>query len=360
MTSFALTTTTIYRPDLLWDYARDAKAHSRDIKIVVAGDLKTPPAAAELCARIARETGVESEYLCPAEQNALLAPHPQLALHLPWNSVQRRNAAFLRAWRDGADIIVAIDDDNFLADADYFGAHLIVGQKTEIDCIGKSGEWVNICQFLREADGRKFFPRGYSQKARLLPHNPPVFHREKSAIAVNAGLWLGDPDIDAVTRLSAPIDAISCERKDNFALAKGAWTPFNSQNTALVREAMPAYFMSPYVGRYDDIWASYICKRIADHLDARIAFGRPLVRQDRNPHDLWRDAALERMGATLTDDFVGWLDAAALKENDWANCAAQLMDALDARIAEANLPIAYRRRLLKFTEGNRLWIDALI
>ncbi len=360
MTTYALTTTTIHRPDLLWDYARDARKYNRDVKIIVAGDLKTPPGAAEICAQISCKVGVESEYLGPEEQNKLLVGlNPELHAHLPWNSLQRRNIALLRAWQDGIDTVICIDDDNYLSDADYFAKHSIVGQTTEIDCIGEPGEWVNVCQFLREADGRKFFPRGYSQKERVSPHKPPVFHREKSTISVNAGLWTGDPDVDAMTRLSTPIEAVAYDRKDNFTLAKSAWCPFNSQNTALTRQSLPAYFLSPYVGRYDDIWASYLYKRIADQLNVRVAFGRPLVHQNRNPHDLWLDASLERMGTELTDIFVGWLAHAALKGNGWADCSAELADYLEERVKEANLPPDYRQSLLKLVAGNRLWIDTL-
>ena len=52
----------------------------------------------------------------------------------------------------------------------------------------------------------------------------------------------------------------------NFFLAPGARGPFNSQNTILARAVLPAYFLSPNVGRYDDIFASFMVKRIADHL----------------------------------------------------------------------------------------------
>ena len=98
-------------------------------------------------------------------------------------------------------------------------------------------------------------------------------------------------------------------REDNFFVGNRAWTPFNSQNTALARRVLQAYFLSPHVGRFDDIFASFIVKRIADHLGEGVAFGRPLVRQTRNQHDAWEDLDLERMGCRLCDKFV---DALAL------------------------------------------------
>ena len=47
MTAIALITTTINVPHLLTDYARDAKAHGRELKIYVTGDRKTPSATAD-------------------------------------------------------------------------------------------------------------------------------------------------------------------------------------------------------------------------------------------------------------------------------------------------------------------------
>jgi hypothetical protein len=60
-------------------------------------------------------------------------------------------------------------------------------------------------------------------------------------VVVNAGLWLGDPDVDAVTRICNDINAEQYTREQSFALARGTWCPFNSQNTALWRGVIPAY-----------------------------------------------------------------------------------------------------------------------
>lgn len=43
-------------------------------------------------------------------------------------------------------------------------------------------------------------------------------------------------------------------------------SPFNSQNTAVTRQVLEAYWMCPCVGRMDDIWPSYVVRRVADHL----------------------------------------------------------------------------------------------
>ena len=44
-------------------------------------------------------------------------------------------------------------------------------------------------------------------------------------------------------------------RDSSYVMANGTWCPFNSQNTALHRNLIPAYVLSPLIGRMDDIWA---------------------------------------------------------------------------------------------------------
>lgn len=47
--------------------------------------------------------------------------------------------------------------------------------------------------------------------------------RESRRVVVNAGLWLGDPDVDAVTRLCNDISAVRYTREASFALARRTW-----------------------------------------------------------------------------------------------------------------------------------------
>ena len=114
------------------------------------------------------------------------------------------------------------------------------------------------------------------------------------------------------------------------ALQPGTWSPFNSQNTALMRDAVPAYFLSPYTGRYDDIWASYVVERIAQHMGHIIAFGEPLVRQKRNEHNLWRDLDAERNGMILTDGFCAALREVRLLGTSYHDCLGEIIEGLPA------------------------------
>ena len=355
MSAIGLVTTTINVPEALHGYARDARDHGRAVKIYVAGDQGTEAAAADCCARVARQTGIECEYLGPVAQNAFLAPWPELREHLPWNCIQRRNVAVLKAARDGADAVVTIDDDNFIAEGDYFAGCLpVCGAPFEtltLPAYGEAGEWFNVCRFLETANNCQFVPRGFGLAARAGLDDgadPASDSCLTMPVAVVAGFWLGDPDIDAATRIAHHVEVTRYRLDHNFFLAPGARAPFNSQNTILARAVLPAYFLSPHVGRYDDIFASFIVKRIADHLGWGVAFGRPLVRQERNPHDVLRDFDLERLGMRLGDGFAAELADTSLKGRSFAACALEICDQLER---------AGRNELRDFFTGYRIWAE---
>ncbi|MBI2612564.1 hypothetical protein HYW59_01975 [Candidatus Kaiserbacteria bacterium] len=354
----AIVTTTIYVPKLLSAYAKDAKAHGHNPLFVVIGDKKTPQEAERFCNKLGRQSGLRVEYFSPERQESYLKKFPALKKHLPWNSIQRRNVGILFAYEAGCGTIITIDDDNFLVTKDFIGAHQVVGERT-CDVVSTSTKWMNVCKLLKEKHGRTFYHRGFPLEKRL-PKETWKTKRANVRPVVNAGLWLGDPDVDAMERLyylSDPTDAISYlrKRKLNISPSKGTWTPFNSQNTAIRRFCIPAYFLSPLIGRYDDIWASYILKHIADHLGDSIVFGEPVVRQERNPHNYWKDLDQERYGHALTLRFVAALSAVKLRGQTYSECYGGLIEALPEALDKQMFSADERRFIDGMLEGMRIW-----
>ena len=358
-----ITTTTIHVPYLIEDYVRDVLKHGRqdDVDIVITGDRKTPPEAAEYCRMLEERYGISVLFMDVETQEGFMASRPRLNGFLPWNCLQRRNVAILKAYDEGADIIVLIDDDNYLACEDYVGGHAHLGGVTDMDVVSSPTGWHNICSWLKDRQGRPFFPRGYSWPERV--HDAPcTVGREKVRCVANGGFWLGDPDIDAVTRLAAPIDVTEYARSGNFALQKGVYSPFNSQNTAIHRDIVPGYFLCPGIGRFDDIWASYVVERIAWHMGDFISFGEPLVRQNRNEHDLWVDAHAEEAGTKYTPDFCRWLREIPLSASTYRECALELMHGLKKLIdgqPDNVLPCAKRAFFNHFIDGSLIWAESV-
>ena len=265
----------------------------------------------------------------------------------------------LYAYEQGCEVIATIDDDNFLATEDYLGKHGIRDTQDAVEVMSSTG-WINVCALLEEKHGRRFYHRGFPIEKRLAEEHWKE-KRVKVKPVASAGLWLGDPDVDAMERLyhfTEPTDATKLARDERIVPAKGTWSPFNSQNTALAREAMPAYFLSPKVGRYDDIWGSYILKRIADELGDAVAYGEPLVKQERNPHNYWRDLDMERYGHALTLSFVEALANIALSGKDYRAAYAEITDALpELLLSNPKLKDDERAYLNGYFDGMRIWRD---
>jgi hypothetical protein len=357
-TSFVVVTTTINVPELLRAYAEDASAHRRRVeRFIVVGDRKTPPATAAFCRSLAAESGFAIEYADVEEQERYLSRWPAFAEFLPWNCIQRRNVGLLLAWDGGADVVVTIDDDNFLEQEDYLGAHAHLGRELELEAVESSTGWWNVCAMLEEARGVPFYHRGHPLSQRWRDETWTVSTLSARAV-VNAGLWLEDPDVDAIARLYLPVNATgpSEHYRPRLALAPGTWAPFNSQNTALLRELLPAYLLFPKIGRYDDIWASYVVRRIADERGDVVTYGAPLVRQERNPHDYFKDFDAERLGLETNDVFLAALHACAMPQGSYAAAFAAIAEQFPAEVARTARAAGREPGLFAdVAEGMRLW-----
>jgi hypothetical protein len=325
-----IVTTTINLPVLLPKYAQNAKDYGHTaLDFIVIGDRKSPPQTGAFC------KVVQQYYPCayldiPAQQK-YLERFPDLWNHLRFDSIQRRNVGMLLAWENGADIVITIDDDNFVMSQDFVGRHGLVGSVRDLPTYNSTSGWFNVCSFLEADHGVEFYHRGYPQSMRWNEgsHFTSSFRCARK-VAVNAGFWLDDPDIDALTRMERQpvVRGFKSTWAGNIALQPGTWSPFNSQNTALMRDALPAYFLSPYIGRYDDIWASYIATRIVEHFGHVIAYGEPLVRQQRNPHDLWKDLDVERNGMIMTNELCEVLRAVSLRGGTYHECFGEVIAGL--------------------------------
>ncbi len=354
---YALITTTINIPKLLDDYLENAVNNNIDeIIVIVIGDKKTPTPAEAFCDDLKQKYPFVIEYYSPEKQLTYLENFPELRDHLPWNSIQRRNIGLLRAYEYGAEIIITIDDDNYVIQKNYFDCFKMIGESESIQAVQANNGWFNVCSFLKEESGTKFYHRGYPASLRGIESTAEyTWINMTGRSMVIGGLWMEDPDVDAVQRLACPVRVINYEREDNFALAPNTWSPFNSQNTGIHRDVIPSYFLSPNVGRYDDIWASYIVRRIADHLGDIISFGNPLVRQDRNPHNYFKDLDKERPGMEMTERVCDFLRQTKLEGTNYQECFAEIIAAADSWTQNALWTDTEKIYLAQWFDGCKIW-----
>ena len=305
MTDTALITTTIYVPQVLRQY----RAADPDVLMIIAGDLKTPHAEVRaLC----RELG-NAVYLDPQEQERLGYACSDV---IAWRSIQRRNIALLEAIRAGADVVLSIDDDNAprhpSGEPDYFDLLRQAFSGPVGNAVTTAEGWFNV----GDAAEAPYYYRGIPFSLRsgvglAWDYEDKRVRPGERRVGVVNGLIYGDPDINAIDRY------ISGEpRVDKYHLLdavyvnpRTTWTPINSQNTAYVRELAPLAFVLPGVGRYDDIWASFMALRVMEATDYHVLFGEPSVVQERNPHNWLVDLDKELYGMKHTEAFCAGLKA---------------------------------------------------
>ena len=83
--------------------------------------------------------------------------------------------------------------------------------------------------------------------------------------------------------------------------ASHQFSPFNSQNTFIHRDALKHYAVWPYVGRMDDIWGGYYTQQIIG--PDKLIYNRASVYQDRNIQDLIKNLENEIIGYRNTFNF---------------------------------------------------------
>ena len=84
-----------------------------------------------------------------------------------------------------------------------------------------------------EVQPAEVWPRGTPYRYR---HQKPCITRgtRSAQIRMNAGLWLGEPDLDAITWLVSPVRATEF-KGESVLLDDETWSPINTQNTSLHR-----------------------------------------------------------------------------------------------------------------------------
>lgn len=331
----ALITTTLGVPRFLEKYIEAWKRYPHAnvrVSYIVVGDEGAHSEAHSYCAQLSSTSGADVAYITPIQQSAILDLHniSGLADIQPYRTIERgRNFGLLLAYKTGIDVALMIDDDNLASGQDFLRLHLdpLVNPPRPRKYFHSTSGWMNVCSVLVEKNGTPFYHRGYPQKERW--NDGYITHQnDQRQVVVNAGLWLGDPDIDAVTRLERKLEVVDMKLLDYLHLSPGTWCPFDNQNTAICREAMPAYFLSTDVGRYSDIWASYVLRRIIDHLGHAVSYGQPLCDHQRGERNLIKDLQGEVLGMQMTDNFCKVLRRIPLHSKSYIPCFKELTSVL--------------------------------
>ncbi len=329
--------TTIGDGAFLNDYhaaVNEAEAPDR-IEFIVIPDRKSPAELYEQCREFSSR-GLDVKCPTVEEQDGYLAKLG-LTNFVPYNSDNRRNIGYLMAYEHGSEVIISIDDDNFaLPASNFFEEHAVVAQDScqSLEVQSSTG-WYNICDLL-DVEPAHVYPRGF-------PYSKRHIRAEVSGMVINArvrlnaGLWLGEPDLDAMTWLISPARADKV-KGNSVLLGNRAWSPINTQNTALHRDLIPTYYFAkmnyPIAGlgsidRYGDILSGYLCQACVRHMGDAIRVGTPAVDHRRNSHNYLRDATHEMGCVWLMEDLTAWLSSLQLSGTTYSDTYLSLAAELD-------------------------------
>jgi hypothetical protein len=277
-----IVTTTIQSPTK----ATKLFSEKENWELLVVGDLKTPHEEYKK---------INCTYLHPEYQDK---KYEKISNLLGWNTIQRRNIGFIEAFNLGADIIATVDDDNIPYDS--WGNNLLLKKQIEVDLY----EPVKSDYFdpLSVTNRNDLWHRGYPIEHLQIKNNVEYKGKIKKQFYVQADLWDGDPDIDAICRLANR----PCVKFDDIKpFTSNKLSPFNSQNTFLDRDIIPYYMVLPHVGRMDDIWGGYLLEK---KFGSCVVYNKATVYQERNPQDLIKN---------LENEIIGYKNTLNLLENKY-------------------------------------------
>eukprot|EP00553_Chaetoceros_curvisetus_P003864 CAMPEP_0204617556 /NCGR_PEP_ID=MMETSP0717-20131115/4495_1 /ASSEMBLY_ACC=CAM_ASM_000666 /TAXON_ID=230516 /ORGANISM="Chaetoceros curvisetus" /LENGTH=848 /DNA_ID=CAMNT_0051631117 /DNA_START=124 /DNA_END=2670 /DNA_ORIENTATION=+ len=307
--------------------------------IVIVGDTITPDEAYEDLAK--KENVV---YLSASKQKEMLQireAHSFMRM-IPWKSFARKNIGYLVAISFGAKVIYDFDDDNillpledgtttpppfFYREEEGFERRVLLKYIAEVDedkII--TGHAFNPYPFMGP-DHNNSWPRGFPidhlQKNfdtwNLI--NTTVGDIQYSSIGVIQSLCNGDPDSDAIFRLTRK-DATNFKFDRSpttlpLLIPSSGYSPFNAQATTHLYDVFWGLYLPCTVpGRVTDIWRSFIMQRIMREIGLYVLYTPPIVTHERTAHDYLSDIVAETDLYTKTSSLLAFLDSWSPKEAD--------------------------------------------
>jgi len=254
-----------------------------------------------------REIGI------PNWSNIEIFSRNEITMHLqkkawviPHFNASIRSFGYWKAYKDGADYILTIDDD-CLPGSDKFVATHIKNLSYKAD-----PGWVSSCNFRT---------RGY-----------PYDIRATSPVHVSHGLWENVADHDAPTQLALNTDLPTVNRQEVVTriIPTGSYFPMCGMNLAFTRDIAPAmYFLLQgkfyEFDRFDDIWAGLFVKRVCDKMGWSIITGFPTVYHSR-ASNVYSNLIKEAKGIGVHEKFWRHVDQIPLTKTTVKELYIELAD----------------------------------
>ena len=312
MTNKVIVTTTINPPT----EAINKYCAKEGWDMIIVGDKKTPHD--EFYALAAANSHVT--YMDPNTQDA---KYHELSNVIGWNCYERKNIGFLEAYNRGYEIIANVDDDNI--PYEHWGAEVYVGQLVTVDEYDSD---YKVYDPLMNTNRSDMWHRGFPLD-KVKDRNTSYRGKTTIRCLVQADLWDGEPDVDAICKLTKDYNV----KFNNFEpFTSRNIMPFNSQNSFIHRDYLPYYMMLLDTERMADIWGSYVAQKMFNSDDPYVIIHPATVYHARpdNPspcatgdgRSYIEDFRVETQGYLAASDF--------LEGSNWRNyLTSRSLDALE-------------------------------
>jgi hypothetical protein len=263
---------------------------------------------------------------------------------MPHKSAASRNIGHYVAFKEGFDVIIALDYDCGTREG-WLDAHLEALDKVfDAPAVRPvlSNGWVN------SIDTPGFYSRGYPYEFRT-PDRAEVEQATVSGeVKLNMGVWDGVLDLNGVDKLQGgePGDPMLASDVNRIALGN---IPVCGMNTSFSADITPAYYFLPdlwvngwQLSRHDDIWGGYVAKKLMDLRGDLFAYGHPVVAHTRQT-PLERVVVLEQWMHLMSMGFYDLIDEAvtAVASGSYTDMFANLVEEFSRGISRSSLPSHY-------------------
>lgn len=178
-----------------------------------------------------------------------------------------KNTGITRALADGADVVCVLDDDCY---------------PLEEEAENPLDEFIeDHIEALEDQEVQRVIPT-------MIPHPRgfPYRHRTiKMSVAASIGLWVGYPDLDAMSALVIGDQPENCQLLSSSVY--GSMFPFCGMNYAF-RKGQADCAKHVDVPRFDDIWMGWVWEKVAYDKGQCFNLNGPLVRHTRQS-DVWQN-----------------------------------------------------------------------
>jgi hypothetical protein len=300
-----------------------------------------------------------------------------------WSIIPHRTDAcrsfgyIIAAFKD-VDVIITYDDDNWALnfkenDFDYLGAHDVVNSYLKEPEISSTNGWFNTISMLVTDPPNNIYARGYPYSKR--GSDQYCYKPSEGDVMVNVGLWIGNPDVDAITILGEgsmnglPITkTIGLKSYKRVLLSKDTFAPINTANTAYSIKLLPIIydtFQGAYVGelkldRFGDIWSNLFIEKILMHTGGRISVGLPLVEHRRELRNTFEDFMKEFWGIMVSERLFSIMNEIDIKSKSYSDAYIEFISHLKNHVDFLSFgKESLQKYLNKLLDSMKLWVELL-